>query len=109
MWRTAGSGQRSGRKETGSDTVFRPSQLVRQRDALRNVWRWYLSPLVPGAALSWIAAVLGTVAEGNIPSALTFGILGPLVMGGVFGGVFWLNREAADALDAEIRKLDAGQ
>jgi hypothetical protein len=24
-------------------------------------------------------------------------------------GVLWLNREAADALDAEIRKLDAGQ
>ena len=53
--------------------------------------------------------MLGIVAEGNIPSALTFGVLGPLVMGGVFGGVLWLNREAADALDAEIRKLDAGQ
>ena len=90
-------------------TRFHRTQLVRQRDALRNVWLWYLSPLVPGAALSWIAAVLGIVAEGNIPSALTFGVLGPLVMGGVFGGVLWLNREAADALDAEIRKLDAGQ
>lgn len=87
---------------------FHRAELVRQRDALRSVWLWYLSPLVPGPALSWIAAVLGIVAEGNIPAAVTFAILGPLVMGGVFVGVLWLNGKAADAIDAEIQKLDAG-
>jgi hypothetical protein len=33
---------------------FHRGELVRQRDALRGIWRWYLGPLVPGLLVYWI-------------------------------------------------------
>jgi hypothetical protein len=30
---------------------FHRRELVRQRDLLRSVWRWYLGPLIPGLAV----------------------------------------------------------
>ena len=52
---------------------FHRSELTRQRDLLRSVWRWYLLPPVPGAAFIligraierpdrwWVAFVLAVV------------------------------------------------
>ena len=86
--------------------AFHRTQLVRQRDALRGVWLWYLAPLVPGGVLHWIAASQTDLAKGNLVAALATTGLGILVMVLVFGGILWLNLKAAKGLQAEIDKID---
>ena len=86
---------------------FHRAQLVRQRDALRGVWLWYLAPLVPGALLHWIAASQADLAEGNLAAALAKTGLGILIAALVFGGILWLNLKAANGIQAEIDKIDS--
>jgi hypothetical protein len=86
--------------------AFHRAQLVRQRDALRGVWLWYLAPLVPGGVLHWIAAGQADLAKGNLIAALATSAVGILVMVLVFGGILWLNLKAAKGLQAEIDKID---
>src|SRR5690606_35891927 len=46
--------------EFGALLDFHRAELVRQRDALRTVWLWYIAPFIPGFAL-WLAALwIGT-------------------------------------------------
>lgn len=85
---------------------FHRAQLVRQRDALRGVWVWYLAPLVPGGVLHWIAVSQADLAKGNLIAALASTGLGILVMVLVFGGILWLNLKAAKGIQAEIDKID---
>jgi hypothetical protein len=85
---------------------FHRTQLVRQRDALRGVWLWYLAPLVPGGVLHWIATSQADLAKGNLIAALATSGLGILGMVLVFGGILWLNLKAAKGLQAEIDKID---
>ena len=85
---------------------FHRAELVRQRDALRGVWLWYLAPLVPGGVLHWIAAGQVDFAKGNLIAALATSAVGILVMALVFGGILWLNLKAAKGLQAEIDKID---
>ena len=85
---------------------FHRAQLVRQRDALRGVWLWYLAPLVPGSVLHWIAVSQADLAKGNLIAAVATSALGILVMVLVFGAILWLNLKAAKGLQAEIDKLD---
>ena len=85
---------------------FHRDQLVRQRDALRGVWLWYLAPLVPGGVLHWIAAGQADLARGNPIMAVATTGLGILVMMLVFGAILWLNLKAAKGLQAEIDKID---
>ena len=44
-------------KDAGLSSVidFQRRELVRQRDLLRGVWRWYLGPLIPGMAVLIVA------------------------------------------------------
>jgi len=86
---------------------FHRTQLVRQRDALRGVWLWYLAPLVPGGVLHWIAASQADLAKGNLIAALATSGLGILVMGLVFGGILGLNLKAAKGLQTEIDRIDS--
>lgn len=73
---------------TGSVEFYR-GELVRQRDALRSVWRWYLAPLAPGLAI------------------LTKGKLWAIaVNASVFGGVWWMNQRAAAKLTRQIEELE---
>lgn len=78
---------------------FHRSELVRQRDLLMSVWRWYLLPLVPGMI---------TVAVGRAqPSAgwrraLVSGIV-VLVLAGF---LTWVNRRAGARLSRDIDALD---
>lgn len=85
---------------------FHRAELVRQRDALRGVWLWYLAPLVPGGVLHWIAVGQADLAKGNLIAALATSAVGILVMVLVFGGILWLNLKAAKGLQAEIDNID---
>ncbi|MCB9676233.1 MAG: hypothetical protein H6737_14015 [Alphaproteobacteria bacterium] len=69
------------------------SELTRQRDLLRDVWRWYLGPLVPGLV------VLPLDREASDLWWL-YGIFAV-----VFAGVHALNRMAARAIDREIGEV----
>ena len=82
------------------------AQLVRQRDALAGVWRWYLAPLVPGLALLF-AGVWQIVRDNAGASAATAHILPPVLIAGiVLAGIHWLNRVAARRLTRAIEALD---
>lgn len=79
--------------------AFYRRELVRQRDLLRGVWRWYLGPLVPGMAVLLIG---GLVRSGFAPGS-TIAAVFVLV---VFGGVGLLNHIVAREL---TRQIDAIQ
>ena len=82
------------------------SELMRQRDALASVWRWYLAPFVPGAVL-FVAGVTFSPDTGMpFLAGLTTFVISMAIMGGVFAGVIWLNDRAVKQLDAESAELN---
>ena len=83
---------------TGS-VQFHRRELVRQRDLLRSVWRWYIGPLVPGLAV---------FEAGTMPqhSPWWMFLLVAVFFLAVFGGIVWLNYRAADRLDRQIAELE---
>jgi len=84
------------------------AQLVRQRDALASVWRWYLAPLVPGLTLLF-AGVWRLRSASDGPAAATVAMLPPVLIAFVvFGGIHWLNRIGARRLTRAIVALDSG-
>jgi hypothetical protein len=85
---------------------FHRAELVRQRDALRTVWRWYLGPLVPGVVLGVLAVAYGAWSKGNVAEAVVMAVLGPLVMAAVFQLIAWINMKAAGNIQTEIDKID---
>lgn len=95
---------------TSEQIAFHRRALVRQRDLLRAVPRWYLAPLVPGLVVVLVAQALRSpLAEGAAYPALARAALiaGELALVAlVFGAVAWLNARAARKLDAEIAALD---
>lgn len=105
MWRMHVLGRAASEDElaaaSSSWAVFYRQELVRQRDALRGIWSWYLGPLVPGMLVYWISVgVKGDqgawfIAAGGL--ALTVA---------VFLWVAHANKHAAEKLQAEIDILD---
>jgi len=82
------------------------AQLVRQRDALAGVWRWYLAPLVPGLALLFAGVWRLRCAIAG-PATATAAIVPPVLIAlVVFAGIHWLNRAAARRLTRAIAALD---
>jgi len=79
---------------------FHRGELVRQRDALQGIWRWYLGPLVPGMVVFWIG--VGVAPSGGIAMAA----IGLGIGAAVFLGIAKANAAAAKALQAEIDALD---
>lgn len=78
------------------------SELVRQRDLLRSVPRWYLGPFVPGLALTLVG-----VWQASPGGAWRVG-LGAAFIALVFAGVAWLNSRGARKLDEQIEELGHG-
>jgi hypothetical protein len=79
---------------------FYRRQLEKQRDLLRNVWKWYLGPLVPGLALFTIWCIVIARPERRwYPEA--FAAFAALF----FWGVGWLNLRAARRIERTIAEL----
>lgn len=82
-------------------------ELVRQRDALRSIWRWYLLPFVPGA----LVFTLGTNMEAGVNTplwtALTESAVNLGFTGAIFLGIWALNSRAALKLEDKIKALDS--
>jgi hypothetical protein len=93
---------------------FHRKELLRQRDALRAVWWWYLLPFVPGLGifLAGLAqrAVNAARLAGHPLSALQIAdfiaVSGSFIVV-VFAGVWLLNRWSSGRLQKEIDALDA--
>lgn len=82
------------------------SGLVKQRDALRSVWRWYLLPFAPGLVL-WFTALW--VGSPESKEKLTFGLglgLAALVSLAVSGFIVLLNLIGAARIQRMIDELD---
>lgn len=97
--------QASGRTmpaEMGSASCleFFQSELERQRDALKNVWKWYLAPVIPGYVALNVAFVFGFRYAG-----LGRLVLLDLFFIGLFVGIWWLNQKAAQRLQHSIDEL----
>ncbi|MDT9600500.1 hypothetical protein [Sphingosinicella rhizophila] len=84
---------------------FHRAMLVRQRDALRSIWSWYLGPLVPGLIVFTVGIGEGLPAPVGVPT--TIGVL--VIIGVIFQAIARLNRKAAARLQAEIDLLDGSQ
>lgn len=82
--------------------AFYRAELVRQRDALRDAWLWYVAPLAPGL----LVFMWGMDTELAGPGAGWWGLLRQLAVVAVLLGIVWLNRRAARELQHEIDALD---
>ena len=81
---------------------FQRAQLVRQRDALRSVWLWYVAPLVPGLVVfRW-----GVETELGATAPFARGRLADGVVALVFLAVIALNAWGARKLQRRIDALD---
>jgi uncharacterized membrane protein YqjE len=85
--------------------VHQRAQLVRQRDALAQVGRWYLLPFVPGLAVMMFGPTIARDPAALLHLALneSLSILFVIL---VFAGIWWLNRRAARKLGKTIAELD---
>ena len=99
LYRRASSGALPEDFGVAASIEFHRRELVRQRDLLRSVWRWYVAPIVPG---------LIVFSAGSIPphSPLWVYLLLALFFLVGLGGIVWLNRRAAERLDRQIAELD---
>lgn len=85
---------------------FHRAEIVRQRDALRTVWSWYLAPFAPGM-LVFLAGVSFTEANpAPMAARLVVFLVSLGIMAAVFAAIAWLNTQAVKKLDAQIAALD---
>jgi hypothetical protein len=97
-------GSHDGAGSEGSLRAHR-RELVRQRDLLASVWRWYIGPFVPGLALFFAGELASAWAHGAISIAITCVAAAAAAGGCVAVGL--ANARAARRLDDEIAALDA--
>jgi hypothetical protein len=93
--------------DIGQDLVaFHREELVRQRDALRSIGRWYLAPFVPGAAMVMLGRWFQAHVEGRSVALDHLIIaLASVIVALVFLAVWQLNRRGADRLQRRIDEL----
>ena len=86
----------------GASLAFHRAELVRQRDALRSAFWWYIAPFVPG-----MTVFVAGMAQARPGTSL--GHLAPLagLTCAYLAAWFLINRGAAKRLQAEIDDLDA--
>jgi hypothetical protein len=85
---------------------FLRGQLVRQRDALKNILWWYVMPFVPGIALTLAANGLDPKIEAAGPPIWARWT----VFAGLFlllGFIWWINQVVARKLQRRIDDIDA--
>ena len=76
------------------------AELVRQRDALRAIWLWYIAPAVPG-----VAVLVWGMAEKDLSGFPWLPMLALFVV--PFGVVVWMNLKVAHEMQQKIDELDA--
>lgn len=81
---------------------FHRRELERQRDLIRDVWKWYLMPFVPGLVV-FIGSLLLRLPADKWIRMLPF----ILFCVGVFAGIWVLNRRGADKLQRQIDELNS--
>ena len=80
---------------------FHRRELVRQRDALQSVWRWYLLPFVPGVAVFLLGRAIENPPGHWAPLSVT--VAGFVI---IFVFVIKLNQWGARKLQRQIDALD---
>ncbi|MCE9523752.1 MAG: hypothetical protein K8S25_15145 [Alphaproteobacteria bacterium] len=88
---------------------FYRQELVRQRDALSGIWRWYLGPLIPGMTLYWLSSGVKSAGSDSFLWGWATTVVGLAATVVVFAMVASANKVAAKALQAEIDELDAAR
>ena len=86
----------------GTCVEFHRLELERQRDLVRNVWKWYLLPLVPGM-LGVIAGLLLHLPADERLRMLPFSLL----CAAVFWAIWAWNRRGANKLQRQIDELNS--
>jgi hypothetical protein len=81
---------------------FHRAELVRQRDALRSAWLWYLMPFAPGLGLFMVGFAL-IRPDAALPNKLVLPAFGALYV----AIWIWNNVRARKRLQGEIDDLDA--
>ena len=84
---------------------FYRRELFRQMVFHRNIWRWYLGPLIPGLAVIALSAALES--SHRWPYARLFVAIYVLLCTGMFALVALWNRRVAEQLQGRIEELDA--
>lgn len=85
---------------------FHRAELVRQRDALSTVWRWYLAPFVPGMLVFLAGVAFEPALEAPFAAKATIFLTGLGFQAAVFAVVWGLNAMAVKKLEKEITALD---
>lgn len=86
---------------------FHRQELIRQRDALRSVGRWYLGPFVPGMVLMMAGRWFQAHAPGrSVEVDHLFILAGSAIVVLIFTGVWALNQWGARRLQQRIDDLD---
>ena len=88
--------------DTSTSLRLYRAELERQRDVVRNVWPWYLAPLVPGFVAYTIACALAS--PGHLGWARVAAL--DIVIASIFFGVWKMNVRAARCLQKMIDELN---
>ena len=88
--------------DTSTSLRLYRAELERQRDVVKNVWPWYLAPLVPGFVAYTLAYAI------SFPRPLGWTRVGLLdaVIAAIFFGVWKMNLRAARCLQRMIDDLN---
>jgi hypothetical protein len=85
--------------------LFWREQMVRQRDALRSIFWWYLLPFFPGLLILMSAGGARPQPAGG-EGATAGGLIVMCLTVSVFPFVWWLNQLAARKLQKQIDEID---
>ncbi|MGB8769425.1 MAG: hypothetical protein WCC92_07420 [Candidatus Korobacteraceae bacterium] len=80
---------------------FYQSELERQRDLLRSVWKWALGPIIPGMTLLCVYLIVVPPSGHRWVSVANL-----MFQAAALSGLVWLNLRAARRLDRRIKELD---
>lgn len=83
---------------------FARAQLVRQRDALRSIFWWYMLPFLPGLVLLLGGSMYAPDTHPGGPGWRD--VAGVSVTAGVFFAIWWLNQRAVRKLQKHIDEID---
>jgi hypothetical protein len=91
---------------TEDHLAYLRAELVRERNLLGSVWRWYLAPVLPGLLLVWGGILLQL--SPYVPALWTWLNLVIMVVAtvGIMALIARLHRRASEKLAREIEALD---